>query len=112
MLAILGIASMLFVVWFTWHQYTSADPGVGAQTRRESLVEAWVNIVIGFSLNFIVNIPMIPLMADQAHHIPLMNNWWGGWVFTTISILRSYGIRRFCNGHLRAFISWMAGKLA
>lgn len=105
MLEILGIASLIFVIMFTWWQAKKAT--TLGQSPRESIIEAWTNIVIGFTLNFIINIPMIPLMAGQEHHIPLINNWWGGWVFTVVSIIRQYTIRRFFNSYVKDFQQWL-----
>jgi len=108
-LTILGMASMAFVVWFTWYEATRKDQGKG-QSRRMSLAEAWTNIAIGLSINYVSNIWMIPLMADKTD-VPISwwNYWWGGWVFTTISMFRQYTIRRFFNSHIQRFIEWVAG---
>ncbi len=109
MIAVLGGASLAFVAWFTWHQYTSIDPGTGPQTRRASIVEAWVNIVIGFSINFAMNYALIPLMTE-GHSVTAANNWWGGWVYTAASILRQYAIRRWFNARIHDLAVWLAGK--
>lgn len=107
LLELLGLCSMLFVAWFTWRQYQAADDGSG-QSKRASLVEAWVNIVIGFSINFVANLVLIPLMA-QGGHLSMSANWWGGWVFTTVSILRQYAIRRWFNERINLFARRVAG---
>lgn len=99
LLAFLGMASMVFVGIFTWHAATRAK-GVG-QSPRSAIIEAWVNLVIGFSINFTANLAVIP-MAMEGGHLTAMNNFWMGWVFTTISILRQYAIRRWFNEHLYA----------
>lgn len=108
-LTLLGMASMAFVIAFTWHQYVSADPGVG-QSRQASLVEAWSNIVIGFSINFTANIWLVPLMADGGH-MSHSANWWGGWVYTSISMLRQYAVRRFFNTHIHRFATWAGNAI-
>jgi hypothetical protein len=94
LLALLGASSMLFVVWFTWRQYTGPQVGQG-QSRRQSIIEAWVNILIGFSINYVANLALFPLMVGV--QVSAEANWWGGWVYTTISILRQYAIRRWFN---------------
>lgn len=86
---------MLFVAWFTWRQYTGPQSGTG-QSRRQSIIEAWVNIGIGFSINFAANLVLIPMMTD-GHAVSASANWWGGWVYTSISVLRQYVIRRWFN---------------
>lgn len=90
----LGLASMLFVLVFTALAY-SAKPGEG-QSPRSSIVEAWINILIGFSINFVMNLLVIPLAMD-GKAMSLSNNWWMGWIFTSVSILRQYAIRRWFN---------------
>jgi|GEM_PF-965575 hypothetical protein len=97
LLTSLGMASMAFVAWFTWRAYRSADSGAG-QSKRASIIEAWVNILIGFSINYAANVVLIPLMADGAH-VTATSNFWGGWVYTAISIVRQYTVRRWFNTH-------------
>ena len=94
LLTVLGMASMAFVAWFTWRQYTGPDMGQG-QSRRQSIIEAWTNIAIGFSVNFVANMILFPLMVGVP--VSAEANWWGGWVYTTISVLRQFVIRRWFN---------------
>jgi hypothetical protein len=105
LLVVLGIASMLFVVVFTLRAYRNNAPTGQGQSRRESIVEAWVNITIGFSINFVANLLVFPLVDA---HITLWQNWWMGWVFTTVSIVRQYAIRRWFNDRLHKFIKKVA----
>jgi hypothetical protein len=68
----------------------------GGQTQLGSFVEAWANIVIGFAINFTANMVFLPmfgfsgLTARVAFEI--------GLVFTIISLIRSYVLRRVFNG--------------
>ena len=101
----LGLLSMLFVGVFTWREATVKDSGIG-QSRRMSLAEAWTNIVIGFSINFLANLWIVPMMTGVG--LSSASNFWGGWIYTTISMLRQYFIRRFFNAHLRKFILWVS----
>lgn len=73
------------------------------QSRMGSLVETLVNIVIGFTFNFVLNLVILPVFFDK--HISLSANFAMGCIFTVTSILRSYGIRRWFNGPLHDFIS-------
>lgn len=64
------------------------------QSKLESLIESWVNIIIGFSINFYANLLILPwfgfnVTASKAFGI--------GVIFTAISLARSYGIRRLFN---------------
>lgn len=108
LLTYMGVASLAFVMWFTWRAATGAQTGAG-QSRRESIIEAWINIVIGFSVNFAANLVLIPLMAD-GHHVSAAANWWGGWVYTSISILRQYAIRRWANDRLHILAARLARR--
>lgn len=104
----LGLASLVFVLAFTWHAAVAA-PGVG-QTPRSAIIEAWFNIVIGFSINFAMNLLVIPL-AVHGGHLDAASNWWMGWVFTTVSIVRQYALRRWFNARLHAAARRFGGKL-
>ncbi len=73
------------------------------QSRLGSLVEALVNVVIGFGINFGVNLAILPVFFG--HSISLGANLIMGIIFTLVSVARSYAIRRWFNGHLRLFIS-------
>lgn len=65
------------------------------QTRKGSFAEAWVNIAIGFGINWTANMLVLPmfgfstLTASKAFGI--------GLVFTVISLARSYCLRRWFN---------------
>ena len=76
-----------------------------AQTRRGSLYEALINVLIGFSINYLANLLIFPLFGL---HIGLAANFVMGCIYTAISVARSYLIRRFFNAQLKA----MAQKFA
>lgn len=94
---ILGLLSMAFVAAFTVYGAFYASHH-GGQTPRDAILEAWKNIVIGFSLNFVVNLMVFPAIPSMGHaHISLIDNFMIGWIYTAVSILRTYGIRRWHN---------------
>jgi hypothetical protein len=97
MLETLGLASFVFVAVFTARAYTR-NSGVG-QTPRGAVIEAWVNIVIGFSINMLMNTFMFPLMTNGST-VTAEANFWGGWVYTAASIIRQYAIRRYFNAKI------------
>jgi hypothetical protein len=98
-LTFFGVISMLFVAAFTWAQYRdNTGPG---QTPRGAIIEAWTNIAIGFTVNWLANIVLIPLMSPGGH-MTLAANFWGGWIYTSISILRQFIIRRWWNTRIHA----------
>lgn len=72
------------------------------QTHLGSIAEACTNTVIGFSINWTANMLILPrfgfstLTAEKA--------FWIGCVFTVISLVRSYCLRRGFNAiKLRIF---------
>ncbi len=64
------------------------------QTRRGSLLESLVNILVGYSINFVANLLIFPLFG---WHISTRENLTMGVIYTGISLVRSYGLRRFFN---------------
>jgi hypothetical protein len=92
-LTALGLASLAFTAWFTWHSY-HAGPN-----PRAAIIEAWTNIVIGFAINFVANLLILPLIGAE---FTLAQNFWMGWIYTSVSILRQYAIRRWFQQRLHA----------
>ena len=92
MIEALGMASIVFVAGFTWHQ--ARRQSTGGQSPASSMLEAWTNIVIGFSVNFIANILLLPLVGLV---LTAAQNFWLGATYTAISVVRQFVIRRFYN---------------
>lgn len=99
----LGLVSFVFVAAFTANAYRD-NTGDG-QTRRGAIVEAWVNILIGFSVNFAVNIVLLPMVGAE---LTAANNFMLGWVYTAISIVRQYAIRRWFNARIHSLSARIA----
>lgn len=64
------------------------------QSRRASLLEAVINILIGYGINMLANFTLFPLFG---WHITLEQNLLLGVLYTVISLCRSYFLRRFFN---------------
>lgn len=108
LLTTLGLLSLLFVAWFTARAYRNDTPTGQGQSRRQSIIEAWVNIGIGFSINFAANLILLPLLASCT--IPsAWENFMLGWIYTAISILRQFAIRRWFNDRIQSAARRMAG---
>ena len=105
-LTALGIASAVFVAAFTARAYRDDTPGSG-QSRRQAIVEAWVNIAIGFTLNFAMNMALLPLVGAS---ISAADNFALGWVFTAASVVRQYALRRWFNARIHAFSKRVAER--
>ena len=66
-----------------------------AQTKTGSFIEACANIVVGFSINWVANILILPLYGFMITRTQAFSM---GCIFTVISLLRSYVLRRWFNG--------------
>jgi len=66
-----------------------------SQTRLGSFLEAHANIIVGFTINYCANLLIFPLFGM---HISLANNFLMGLIYTGISFVRQYAIRRWFNG--------------
>jgi len=97
LLTALGTTSFVFVAVFTYRAYYATHT-VG-QSPRSSVAEAWMNIVIGFGINFMVNMALLPLVNAS---FTAGENFMLGWIYTAVSIVRQYAIRRWWNARLHA----------
>jgi len=64
------------------------------QTRVQSAVESVTNVIIGYSVNMLANFAVFPLFGWS---ISLEQNLMVGVIYTVISLVRSYLLRRFYN---------------
>jgi hypothetical protein len=64
-----------------------------AQSKGRSIKEAWVNIAIGYTINYSANIVLLPILWKPEH--PLLSAHAIGVAFTGISFVRQYIIRRW-----------------
>jgi O-antigen/teichoic acid export membrane protein len=109
-LTALGIASLLFCIGFTGRAWFQAETtGLLRQTRRQAMLEAWTNIVIGFSINACLNLLLLPLIGA---HISGGQNFWLGTIYTAVSLVRSYVIRRYCEQHIHQLAARAAERIA
>ncbi len=79
------------------------------QTRLGSFIEALFNVAIGFAINFVANMAILPLIG---FHITPGQNLFIGVLYTMISVCRSYVIRRWFNARLHAAAHHLAGRAA
>lgn len=68
------------------------------QTRLESLLEAIINVLIGFAINYLAN---VFVLRHFGFDVDLGTAFYISVVFTAISIARGYMIRRWAEVHLR-----------
>jgi hypothetical protein len=76
----------------TMNKETTAILG---QTKTQSLTEAFINVAVGFGISLIATIVIFPIMDIES---TTSKNLQITLFFTVISILRSYGLRRYFNG--------------
>jgi hypothetical protein len=81
---------------------SSADDIKYKQTRVESFVEAWINVFIGFWINFTANLVILPQFGFSS--LTVATNFIIGLLYTVISVVRSYVIRRWAQEHLKRWV--------
>lgn len=62
------------------------------QTKLGSFYESLINVAIGFGINFIANLVILPLFGFD---ITLTDNLYIGLLYTVVSVARSYVVRRW-----------------
>jgi len=67
------------------------------QTKLASLIEVITNVLIGYGIAVTAQVFIFPLYGV---HLPLSANLSLGLLFTIISVIRSYAVRRWFNGPL------------
>lgn len=72
------------------------------QTRLQSLIEAWVNVMIGYWVAILSQLLIFPLFGIR---VTLYDNLLIGGYFTLVSLLRGYVIRRWFNARLHRALS-------
>jgi hypothetical protein len=65
-----------------------------SQSRRHSLIEAWVNVLIGYWVAVAGNCVIFPLVGLR---VSAQQNFLMGGFFTVVSLVRSYLLRRAFN---------------
>lgn len=65
-----------------------------SQTRRQSLIEAWANVLVGYWVAVGANAAIFPLLGL---HVTVKENFLMGGFFTVVSLVRSYLLRRAFN---------------
>lgn len=78
------------------------------QTRLESLIEACINVLIGFGVSVVANFVVFPMVGVSASTGQIL---WIGLAMTFISVARSYLVRRWAQKYLVATKTWIVGFL-
>lgn len=64
------------------------------QSKIMSWVEACINVLIGYGVALATQLTVFPLFGLT---VTFVQNIWIGMVFTVVSLIRSYVLRRFFN---------------
>jgi hypothetical protein len=70
-------------------------PVVVRQSRLMSFAEAWAGVIVGFGINYLANLYLLPLWGLRVRPAQALSI---GLVFTIISLARSYALRRVFEG--------------
>lgn len=65
-----------------------------SQSRKHSLLESLVNVALGYFIALLAQLTIFPLFGI---YISLQDNLLIGLLFTVVSIVRSYTLRRLFN---------------
>jgi hypothetical protein len=72
------------------------DAAQVSQTKLGSFTEAWANVAVGFSINFLANMAILPAFGFTS--LTPEKNFAIGVLYTVISLVRSFVLRRWFNG--------------
>ena len=64
------------------------------QTKRESFIETITSVFVGWLIGVILNLTVLPLFD---YNITVTDSLWVSLIFTAVSVIRGYLIRRYFN---------------
>ena len=64
------------------------------QSKRESMIESLTSTTIGIIIGIVLNLTILPIFG---YPVSLSDSLWISVIFTIVSIIRSYIIRRWFN---------------
>ena len=64
------------------------------QTKRQSMIESLTSTTIGIIIGIVLNLTILPIFG---YPVSLSDSLWISLIFTAVSIIRSYIIRRWFN---------------
>lgn len=67
------------------------------QTKLGSFYESLINVGIGFGINYVANLVILPLFG---FHVGLVDNLYIGLLYTVVSVVRSYVVRRWFDAKI------------
>ena len=64
------------------------------QSKKDSLIESLTSTTIGWLIGVILNLTVLPLFD---YNITVVDSLWVSLIFTAVSVIRGYIIRRWFN---------------
>ena len=64
------------------------------QSKKQSLIEALTSVFVGWLIGVILNLTVLPLFD---YNITVVDSLWVSLIFTVVSVIRGYIIRRWFN---------------
>ena len=64
------------------------------QSKKQSLIESLTSTTIGIIIGIVLNLTILPIFG---YPVSVVDSLWISLIFTAISVIRSYIIRRFFN---------------
>ena len=64
------------------------------QSKRESMIETLTSVFVGWLIGVILNLTILPLFD---YNITVVDSLWVSLIFTVVSVVRGYIIRRWFN---------------
>lgn len=70
------------------------------QSKRQSLIETLTSVFVGWLIGVILNMLVLPLFD---YNITVVDSLFVSLIFTVVSVIRGYVIRRFFNSKERKY---------
>ena len=64
------------------------------QSKKQSLIESLTSTTIGIIIGIVLNLTILPIFG---YPVSLSDSLWISLIFTAISVVRSYAVRRIFN---------------
>ena len=70
------------------------------QSERESMIESLTSTTIGIIIGVVLNLTILPIFG---YPVSVVDSLWISLIFTAISVIRSYVVRRIFNSKERKY---------
>ena len=64
------------------------------QSKKQSLIESLTSTMIGIIIGIVLNLTILPIFG---YPVSVVDSLWISLIFTVISVVRSYAVRRIFN---------------